>query len=183
MRALLTTGYYLIILMTLVIGAFLVMLHFDVLPGYEIRIVQSGSMEPTLPIGSVVLIRPAEEYAVGDIVTFGGERGSLPTTHRIIGDNIIAGELAFTTKGDANEDADITPVLQEDIRGKVSLTIPYLGFLLDFARQPIGFALLIGIPAFLIVIEEVSNIWSAVRGTPRREEESAEAEEAEKSPL
>ena len=174
MKALFTTGYYILAAAALLIGLFLGLLHFDLLPGYEIRIVQSGSMEPELLTGSVVLIQPRDRYEVGDIITFGQETSrSIPTTHRIIGDNIIGGELAYITKGDANEEADIEPVRLREVRGKVLFGIPYLGYLLDFARQPLGFALLIGIPAFLIVVEEVSSIYQAIYGR-RETKESAE---------
>lgn len=176
MRSLTTIGYYLLIAIALLIGVFLSALHFNFLPGYELRIVQSGSMEPALPIGSVVLIQPSERYAVDDIVTFGGDaRGSIPTTHRIVGDTIINGELAYITKGDANEEVDVNQVRPGEIRGKVVLTILYLGFLLDFARQPLGFTLLIGIPAFLIVVEEVSNLYQAIRERTRRKKEIEES--------
>lgn len=177
MRALLTIGYYALIITAVTLGAFLVALQFDLLPGYELRIVQSGSMEPALPVGSVVLIQPAERYVEGDIVTFGDDQnGSLPTTHRIIGDSLIGGELAYITKGDANEESDVEPVLQDDIRGKVRFDIPYLGFLLDFARQPLGFALLIGIPALMIIVEEVTNLYQAIRGNRRKEDEDEDNE-------
>lgn len=180
MKALLTIGYYLLAFCALTIGLFLVLLHFNLLPGYEIRIVQSGSMEPAVPVGSLVLIKPVDRYQVDEIITFGDDSSnSLPTTHRIIGDSIIAGELVYTTKGDANEQADIEPVSEADIRGKVVLTIPYIGFILDFARQPLGFILLIGIPAFLIVIEEISTIYKAIFA--RKEELTSEQNPTEKS--
>jgi len=181
MRALPTIGYYALIIAAVTLGAFLLALQFDLLPGYELRIVQSGSMEPAVPVGSVVLIQPAERYAVDDIVTFGDDRnGSLPTTHRIVGDTLVGGELAYITKGDANEEADIEPVPQTDIRGKVRFSLPYLGFVLDFARQPLGFALLIGIPAFLVVVEEVSNLYQALR--PSRRKEAKETDDTSSEP-
>jgi signal peptidase len=175
MKALFTIGYYILATIALTIGVFLAALHFDLLPGYEIRIVQSGSMEPELPTGSVVLIQPRDRYEVGDIITFGQETGSsIPTTHRIIGDNIIGGELAYITKGDANDEEDIEPVIQSEVRGKVLFDIPYLGYLLDFARQPLGFALLIGVPAFMIVVEEVSSIYQSIYGRRETEDHAEE---------
>ena len=75
----------------------------------------------------------------------------------------------------ASGEADVDPVTEEDIRGAVWFTIPALGFLLDFARQPAGFALLIGLPAALIIFEEISKIVAAVRQEKRkREEEESE---------
>ena len=168
MDKLFTIFYYTLALMALGFGTLLVLMQTDILPGYDVRIVQSGSMEPAISTGSVVIIQERERYQVGDVVTFGGDdaRGQIPTTHRIIEDRLQEGELVFITQGDANESPDIDPTLSSDIRGAVIFTVPYLGYLLDFARQPLGFALIIGIPAAFIVFEESSNIYRALRGRP-----------------
>jgi signal peptidase len=158
-------GYYGIIAVAVVLGAFLVLIETALLPGYELRIVQSGSMEPALQTGGVVVIRSqTERYQIGDIITFGTDAANqLPTTHRIIGDTIQNGQLAYQTKGDANDAADANPVLASAIRGKVVFDIPYLGYLLDFARQPLGFLFLIVIPALFVLIEEGVALYQALR--------------------
>ena len=173
MDKLFTIFYYTLALLALGFGTLLVLMQTDVLPGYDVRIVQSGSMEPAISTGSVVVIQERERYQVGDIITFGGNdaRGSLPTTHRIIEDRLQDGELIFVTQGDANNAPDISPTRPSDIRGAVIFSIPYLGYLLDFARQPLGFALLIGIPALFIVFEEGSNIYRALRARPEEDEQ------------
>ncbi len=170
-------GYYTLGAALLAFGTLLVLLQINIIPGFEVRIVQSGSMEPAISTGSVVVVRELLRYEVGDIITYGGfAPGSLPTTHRIIADTLQAGELAYLTQGDANAEADPQPVPLASVRGRVVLSVPYLGFLLDFARQPLGFALLVGVPAALIVFEEVSNIVAAVRS---RSKVSLEAESEE----
>jgi signal peptidase len=164
--------YYVVAIGALTLGLLLVLLQTSIIPGFEVRIVQSGSMEPAISTGSVVVVRDLEVYTEGQIVTFGGTtRNSIPTTHRIIGTEVIAGNLVFITKGDANAEADIDPLKPQDIRGAVVLSLPYLGYLLDFARQPLGFALLIGLPALLIVVEEVGKIWAAIGQERRRRDE------------
>ena len=175
MDKLFTIFYYTLALMALGFGALLVLMQTDILPKYDVRIVQSGSMEPAISTGSVVIIEARERYRVGDVVTFGGDdaRGQIPTTHRIIEDRLQEGELVFITQGDANDAPDMNPTRPSDIRGAVIFTVPYLGYLLDFARQPLGFALLIGIPAAFIVIEESSNIYRALRGRPEEDEEES----------
>lgn len=179
MKALFGIFYYTVAILALSLGALLVLLQTDWVPRYEVRIVQSGSMEPAISTGSVVVTQARERYQVGDIITFGSERaGQLPTTHRIIDDLVQNGELAFITQGDANESADLEPVRLSEVRGAVLLSIPYLGYVLDFARQPLGFALLIGVPAAMIVIEEVSNIYKALRAG-RRERLTERAEQKE----
>jgi signal peptidase len=139
---------------------------------YQLLIVQSGSMEPTIPTGALVLIRSQAQYQVNDIVTFQtrGTGDGLPTTHRIIADGVTQGEVTYETKGDANADADVAPVRQRDVIGKVIYSVPYLGYLLDFARQPIGFALLIGVPAVVVAFEELSTILGMLRQRRKSED-------------
>lgn len=130
----------------------------DVL-GYELRVVKSGSMEPVIPTGSIVLIMPTESYEVGDVVTYHtGTAGSIPVTHRIMKKTEGEQQTYYATKGDANEDMDPSPVSHPRIMGKVSYHLPYVGYAIEFARTPLGFALLIGIPAALIILDEFATI-------------------------
>ena len=139
----------------------------DFLPSVDVKIVQSGSMEPAIPTGSLVLVKAEERYQTDDVITF-TTRGvsDVPTTHRVVRDALQAGDLVYYTKGDANNDIDPEPVRPENIIGKVVFSVPYLGYLLDFARQPLGFILLIGVPAGLILFEEVSTIIGEMRRKP-----------------
>jgi len=122
--------------------------------------VYTGSMEPAIPVGSVVLIKPVdpETLKIGDIICF---TLTEPTsiTHRII--NIT--DEGFITKGDANEDPDQWTVRKENVIGKAILTIPFIGYLGYFVRTPIGFILLILLPASVIIIMEIRNIVKELR--------------------
>lgn len=135
------------------------------IPGnIEIKIVKSGSMEPSIPVGSIVVVKPAATYVAGDVITFGKDSGrEIPTTHRIANIQTESGSTLYTTKGDANEEADSEQILRDDIIGKVFVHVPYAGYVLDFARQPIGFSLLIGVPAALIILEELLSIFKETR--------------------
>ncbi len=113
--------------------------------------------------GAVVVIKEAPAYNIGDVITFNSVNTKIPTTHRIIGVEKVDGINYFVSKGDANEERDTNLVATGDIVGKVMVDVPYVGYLLDFARQPLGFALLIGIPALMIVLSELTNIWYEVR--------------------
>jgi signal peptidase len=169
----LTTIFHsiLLVLVVCIVGALLV-LHGGFVEGYELLIVRSGSMAPAIDTGSVVLVATRSTYVVGDIVTFGGTRpDSLPTTHRIVGDRVQGGDLVFITKGDANETIDEGVVMPRDIRGAVLFTLPRLGFVLDFARQPLGFLLLIVLPAGLIALDHIATIWNEVRNRRRPEKQ------------
>lgn len=129
--------------------------------GYEVKVVKSGSMEPAIHVGSIVVVASGDNYSyrVGETITFGRDtRQSVPVTHRIV-DTVGEGSgLTYITKGDANEESDPVPVRPRDILGKVTLTLPYLGYAIEFARTSLGFALLIGIPAAIIVLDEFANI-------------------------
>lgn len=115
----------------------------------------TGSMEPAIHVGSVVVIKPvdAETLKTGDIICFKLSQ-STSVTHRII--NVTDG--GFVTKGDANEDPDQWTVKRENVIGKVIFTIPYIGYIGYFVRTPIGFILLIIIPATLLIIHEIIKI-------------------------
>lgn len=96
--------------------------------GYEIYTVISGSMEPAIPTGSLVYIENAqpEEIKEGEVIAFYGARDSAAViTHRVVENNTLMGQ--FTTKGDANEKADVNPVDYEDFIGKAAMSIPWLG--------------------------------------------------------
>ena len=127
------------------------------IPGnFQVLVVQSGSMEPDIPTGSVVIIKPTTEYGIGDVITFGPvSRVKPPTTHRIVE---AQGET-YKTKGDANNNIDPQAVEKRHVLGKVLFDVPYLGYILDFARQPLGFALIIGVPAVLIIGDEIRKIF------------------------
>lgn len=156
--------YGIFILLLVCIGLLLIGTRVPLFGEYQIKIVQSGSMEPTIKTGALILIYPTGSYRVGDVVTFGEESvDSLPTTHRIIGETIEKGVLTYATKGDANEEKDAVPIAANDIVGEVLFDIPYVGYILDFARKPLGFVLIIVVPAVLIFIDEGMSIWREVR--------------------
>ena len=144
------------------------------IPGnFEVRVVQSGSMEPAIHTGSVVVIKPSSEYGVGDIITFSDPTNNTPTTHRIVALGTTA-EDTFVTKGDANDGNDMGEISKERIMGKVVASIPFVGYLLDAGKKPIGFALLVVLPALIIISEEFSKIVKEIKKTKAKKEEKPE---------
>ena len=143
------------------------------IPGnIKVKIVQSGSMEPSIKTGGLVIIKPFSEYHIGDVIMFGEDtKTKVPTTHRIVADEVRSGVFYYTTKGDANEDPDPQQVKQSEVIGKVLFSIPYLGYVLDFAKKPLGFALLIGVPAAIVVFDEVANILRETRKLKMKKED------------
>lgn len=124
----------------------------------------SGSMEPKLPVGSLIYTQPVkvESLQKGDVVTFlwrgDGVEKPIIVTHRI--DEVVkqGSELLFRTKGDANKEADNRLVEAKDVMAKYAWQLPYLGYLSYFAQQPLGFVLLILLPSVALIVAEILEL-------------------------
>ncbi|MEM0212120.1 MAG: signal peptidase I [Candidatus Methanomethylicia archaeon] len=97
-------------------------------------VVASGSMQPTLNIGDVIVIKGANpgELKVGDIIVFNPPKpyySGVPWVHRIISIQKINGELYIKTKGDANIYPDPFTLTKNDIIGLVIFKLPYIGLI------------------------------------------------------
>ena len=148
----------------IVLIALLLVFSLVPIPGnFQTMIVLSGSMEPAIKTGSIVVVKPAEDYKIGDVITFQRRIERNPTTHRIVDMRVVGGQPAYTTQGDANNAPDINEVRENEVKGKVLFTIPYLGYAVDFAQKPIGFALIIIVPAVIIVGDEIKKIIGEIR--------------------
>lgn len=164
MQKTLKIGYRVFIAVVVALALLFVVSLFPIAGNYKIKVVMSGSMEPAIKTGSMVVIKPQSAYIAGDVITFGKDnKKDIPTTHRIQDVRVEAGSFIFRTKGDANESADLSEVAQKDVIGKVIFSIPFLGYILDFAKKPLGFALLIGVPSVAIVLSEIGTIFAEVR--------------------
>ena len=106
--------------------------------------VLTGSMTPTIPVGSVVIVRPVDPQTleVGDIATYQVKPGQdVYITHRIIKIQQSDSGLSFIFKGDANRGRDLTPVSPKQIRGEVWFHVPYLGGIRDALHGKGGISL------------------------------------------
>ncbi len=151
---------YWTVLLFLVLVAALVAASALKIPGnFKIFVVQSGSMEPKIKRMGIVVIKPAKEYKKGDVITVAEPANPKVTlTHRVVDIEEKAGETFYVTKGDANEDPDTEKRPKENVLGKVILSVPFLGYPVDFAKTQTGFIVLIVIPAVLIVYSELLTI-------------------------
>ena len=96
--------------------------------GYQVYSVISGSMEPTIPVGSLVYIHEEapEELREGEVIAFYGARDSAAIiTHRVVENRVVMGELI--TKGDANQTNDMNPIPYANVIGKVVYQVPGAG--------------------------------------------------------
>jgi signal peptidase len=145
--------------------------------------VLSGSMEPTVPTGSQVVVAPLEGeddaagLSTGDVVTF-MPRPDDPTlvTHRIVGVAVDGeGRRSFTTQGDANAAPDAEPVTATQLRGLVKYHVPWAGYaatLLD-PEQKRGGIVLVAAALFGYALWQLVG---AVRDRARPTDESADAD-------
>ena len=93
--------------------------------------VLTGSMEPTIPVGSLVYVKTdmaPEELQAGEIVVFYEGLGEIPVVHRLMENHVTEREII--TKGDANAAEDLQPIPYQNIIGKDILHVPRLGALL-----------------------------------------------------
>ncbi|WP_183092320.1 signal peptidase I [Nocardioides stalactiti] len=152
MRAALGFGR-LVLAWCVILGAGSVLLAAVVVPrlvGATTYDVQTGSMRPGLPPGTLVVVRPVEpeQIGIGTVVTYQLVSGE-PTvvTHRVVevGVNHVTGDRLFRTQGDANDAVDPGLVRPVQVRGEVWYAVPYVGRLNDlFAGRP-------GLPLLAVV--------------------------------
>lgn len=112
-----------------VVISFILAMSVPRLFGCHFVTIETGSMEPALPIGSACLIKPVtiEDLKIGDIITFQATDGEneIIVTHRIL----FEGTNAVYTKGDANEVVDKKPIGQDRLIGKVLFHLPMFGYI------------------------------------------------------
>ena len=124
--------------------------------GWQLQAVLSGSMAPTYPAGSLLVVGPvdASEVRPGMAIVF--EDPDAPrrlVTHRVVG--IAPGPaLQFATQGDANATPDPSAVPARMIRGRVLWHINGLGNVLPWLEWPTGPALLVVLPGALLLLSE-----------------------------
>lgn len=171
-------GYYLILGALILIALVVMVSAFPIKGNIQIKVVESGSMVPALPTGSVVLIKPMSAYALGDIITFEGtlrdaKGQKVPVTHRLVDMRKEGGEDVYITKGDANKEPDTQKVLASQIIGKVLFSTPYVGYVVQAARTPYGFFAVVFIPAAIIIYSQLEIIWKEIKKMRSRREEEA----------
>lgn len=126
--------------------------------GYEAYGIVSGSMEPSIPVGSIVYAKSVlpEDVAEGDVIVFyGGAEGDTVTTHRVAENHIPDRE--FITRGDANDGDDMLPRPYESLIGRVEYSVPYLGSLLAVTSSRQGKLCLLGVLLAAVLLRIVGR--------------------------
>lgn len=121
------------------------------------KAVMTSSMEPELPVGSLVFVQPTayEEIHIGDDITFVRDQNLTLVTHRVIEKDDKT--QFITTQGIANNSAD-APVNYQNIVGKVIFHIPYIGHFVIWISTTKGKIIceiiIVAIVAFSILISK-----------------------------
>ena len=133
----------------------LIPLNLPRLLGYETYDVVSESMEPELPVGSLILVRSVDPLEVkeGDIIAF--HSNDAVVSHRVVKNNTMEGK--FKTKGDANEDVDLTDPLYTQLIGRVEHHYPYFGALGSYFSTVSGKLLLVELIVCAVMLLIVSD--------------------------
>ena len=135
---------------------------------YETFIVRSGSMEPAIRTGSLVVVQPVQPVSVkaGDVITYRRPEDPDNTiTHRVV--EVRPGPSAaapvFRTRGDANNAIDPWEVQLQGIAWRVTLSVPFAGYLFAFTQQPIGRALFLIVPGVGLALLWLQRTWRRLR--------------------
>ena len=135
--------------------------------GFGAYYVVSGSMEPTIKVGDIILIRKVkgeDDLQKGDIITFHGKGGNLQgkiVTHRIISDGIVDGKI--TTCGDANHGIADEPIPYANVIGKYVKTSAALTTVYAVFTSKYGFLFIVFIPLLILLIVQIVNFRRACR--------------------
>lgn len=139
--------------------------------GYTLKSVLSGSMEPEFKTGSLILVNEMTDVKAlqkNDVITFMQDEETA-VTHRIVNITKQGGHLLFETKGDNNAASDSSLVSEQNVLAKYTgFNLPYAGYVIHFASQPIGTAVLLIVPGVMLLIYSFMTISSAIRDIERK---------------
>ena len=127
--------------------------------GIQVFSVVSGSMEPNIPVGSLIYVQKVDpaEVQPGDVITY-VLSNNMPSTHRVV--RVDAENQHFYTKGDANEAEDGAPVHFNNLIGKPVFTIPKLGYVAHYIQHPPGMYVAIAAGALILLLVFLPDLFS-----------------------
>jgi signal peptidase I len=150
MRIILRLIQWLLIIAISLLALYILNSSFNLSTKYQSFVVQSGSMEPSIMTGDIIVVKQKDKYYPNETITFYNNSKQI-VTHRI---SEIENEL-YSTKGDANRAGDDDQISKNQVIGKVILVIPKLGFLVSIAQSKLGLLLLLIIPTGILIIDQL----------------------------
>ena len=166
MKWLLKIPVYILSVLSVVVamGILVPKLVFNIEPLY----VQSGSMSPTIPTGSLVFAVPVgdgDEIEVGDVIAYTINAKSEKVTHRVV--EVDRENRRLVVKGDANDVKDPVPVIYENVVGVIRVHVPLVGYAFGYVQQTEGMIIMGTVIVALILLILLS-------GSGEEEDEEAE---------
>ncbi|MBQ7547930.1 MAG: signal peptidase I [Clostridia bacterium] len=130
--------------------------------GYSFMQVATGSMEPTIQTGSLIIVREtgAENIQVGDVITFYSSDPLIagkPNTHRVVAVRQENGQPVFTTRGDAAQQDDPYPVYPAQLIGVFCRSFS-VGNLVQILHSPYFFFFVLVVPLIAVIFAEVVRV-------------------------
>jgi signal peptidase I len=133
-----------------------------VLP-YRTYTILTGSMQPTLPVGSQVVLEPvkSDQLKAGDVIAFRkpGAKGMI-VTHRILRVEHRSTGDVFVTKGDANGAPDPWRVRATGTGWRSVLDVPFVGYGVEVLQRPVFRILLLTLVAAVLGLVSLRRIWT-----------------------
>lgn len=141
--------------------------------GYKPFIVLSGSMEPEIMTGDMVLVKKTDagNLQKGDVISY--KSGEAVITHRIVDVTAEDGEVRYVTQGDANDSPDQTMVQPADVEGIYRRRIPGMGKAAMFMQTTTGMIIFVVCPLLLFIV------WDIIRRKLEGRKEASRARELE----
>ena len=136
--------------------------------GYSICYVVTGSMEPVLNVGDVVLIKDIDPFdiKINDIITYKSTSGPLSgnfITHRVVKVNTDGENIFFFTKGEANISNDTEVITPDKIMGVYQNKLPILKTILTLLSNPIIFILIVITPLLFSLMMQLTSFFIAIK--------------------
>lgn len=137
-----------------------ILLSTVVVLGWQLQVVETGSMAPLYPQGSLAVVQPLDpsEVQPGMAIVFQDRLKGGLVLHRVVGREPLQ-PSAWRTRGDANRSDDPLPVQARDIRGKIRWAVPHLGQVGAWLRGGHTPWVLVGIPVLLLAFSEGRALW------------------------
>jgi signal peptidase I len=166
-----TVGLVGVVLLVLLIG-FSVVTNLSPLAGREVFTIIGGSMEPAIPLGSLVVATRTDPMTIeaGDVVTIRADNGTV-VTHRVTQVFDLSDGRAFELKGDANRAPDGGLVPARAVVGVADIYIPFAGYARRFLSTTTGLvAALAALGALGLLHQLLGLIGQATSAAPRAQE-------------
>lgn len=133
--------------------------YFEFPTAGKLVVVRSGSMEPAVPLGSLVWLQPQSTYSVGDVIAFthpDSNNNHTVVLHRIV-TKAESSSTTYQTKGDANASIDAVSIVESDIYGAMKYQVTFIGYFVTWLQSEVGVLITIIFPIILVISHQIRS--------------------------